>query len=294
MDNEIVVGVDGSDEAAHAAQHAFALGEQFGVPVTVLHVVSDRALGLTRSKAEATELRERRSELLAEIEQTAVTAVDSSMKLVDGSPAKAISEFAAERDAALIVLGRQGMGGIGKRLLGGVTEGVLQRSAVPVYVVPDSEAGPIAEYNRILVPTDGSENAAAAFEYGGEFAQLDEGTVDVLNVVDLQDAGGPFDAGGLTEEFIERLESTGEDAVEHGAKAVSEYVPRERVRTAVERTSSMDGAGAGIRAYVEDHEIDLVVLSSRGQSNLKRKLLGSVASGVLRTVDVPVVVIGQP
>jgi nucleotide-binding universal stress UspA family protein len=51
--------------------------------------------------------------------------------MIEGKPAVRISEYADEQGADLIVVGRQGLTGLGRRLLGGVTEQVLHRSEVP-------------------------------------------------------------------------------------------------------------------------------------------------------------------
>lgn len=79
--------------------------------------------------------------------------------------------------------------------------------------------------------------------------------------------------------------------VERVVKEIGETAPDLDVSTAVERTTSFDGAAAGVREYIEDNDIDLVVMGSHGRSNLQRQLLGSVASTVLRTVDVPVLIV---
>jgi nucleotide-binding universal stress UspA family protein len=63
------------------------------------------------------------------------------------------------------------------------------------------------------------------------------------------------------------------------------------VSAAVVRTTAFEGVAAGIREYVADAGIDIIVMGSHGRSNLKRQLLGSVASNVLRTVDVPVLIV---
>lgn len=130
-----------------------------------------------------------------------------------------------------------------------------------------------------------------AIPYGTAIAQRYGSDVHVLNVVDLQAAGGVFNAGGLEKEFLERLDARGQEAVDSVASKIEESVPDLTVETAVERTASFEAAAAGIREYVEEHEVDLVVIGSHGRSNLKRQLLGSVASTVLRTVDVPVLVV---
>ena len=108
------------------------------------------------------------------------------------------------------------MTGLGRRLLGGVTEQVLHRSDVPVLVVPGEDNGgdTAAGYSRVLITTDGSENAEVAVPDGTAISQRYDSAVHVLNVVDLQAAGGLFNAGGLEEEFVERLDARGQEAVD--------------------------------------------------------------------------------
>jgi nucleotide-binding universal stress UspA family protein len=161
-----------------------------------------------------------------------------------------------------------------------------------VLVVPggDQEGEMEADYSRVLMTTDGSENAEVAIPHGIAIAQRYDSDVYVLNVVDLQAAGGVFNAGGLEKEFIDRLDARGQDAVDRVADEIEESAPNRTVKTAVERTKSFEGAAAGVREYVQENEIDLVVMGSHGRSNLQRQLIGSVASTVLRTVDVPVLV----
>ncbi len=297
MYDRIVIPVDGSEEAGHAARRGLELARVFDATVHVLHVVERKALRLTETAGEKTRLGERGEELLSEIEDLAAEFDRSvTTHLTDGKPGVEISEFADEQNADLIVVGRQGLTGLGKRLLGGVTEHVLHRSDVPVFVVPpeNHEAEKRAGYSRVLVPTDGSESAEAATPHGVAIARHFDSTIHVLNVIDLQAAGGAFNAGGLDKAFIERLETRGRDAVGRVADEISGTAADVEVRTAVERTTSYKGAAAGVQDYVKNAEIDVVVMSSHGRSNLERQLIGSVASTVLRTVDVPVLVVKRP
>lgn len=294
MYDRIVIAVDGSDEARRAARRGLELAQAFDADVEVLSVVEQKALHLTETSAEKVQLRERREAALTEIEELASEFGQSiTTKLVEGKPTVQICTYADERDADLIVVGRQGLTGLGRRLLGGVTEQLLHRSDIPVLVVSggNHNGGTGANYSRILITTDGSENADMAIPFGTEIAQRFGSTVHVLNVVDLQSAGGVFNAGGLDKEFVERLEVRGQDAVDRAATKIGESAPNLTVETAVERTASFEGTAAGIREYVAENDIDLVVMSSHGRSNLERQLLGSVASTVLRTVDVPVLVV---
>jgi nucleotide-binding universal stress UspA family protein len=292
--DRVLIAVDGSDEATHAARRGLELARTCDAAVSVLHVIERKSLRLTETADERTRLRNQGATVLGDIEEF-TTEFDRPVTttLREGKPAEEISDVAGEQDADLIVIGRQGMTGLGKHLLGGVTEQVLRRSDVPVFVVPDGDrvSGAHSGYSRILIPTDGSENADAATPHGAAIARNLGSTIHVLNVVDLQAAGGMFSAGGLEAEFVERLEKRGREAVEGVADDVREAAPELDVETAVERTRSHEGAPVGVREYVEESGIDLIVMGTHGRSNLERQLFGSVASTVLRTVDVPVLVV---
>ncbi|WP_408958501.1 universal stress protein [Natrinema sp. 74] len=296
MTDHIVIAVDGSEEATRAAQRGLELATVVDATVDVLYVVERKSLRLAASADEETRLRERGESVLAEIEDLA-SALDQPVttELREGRPGARICEYADEADATLLVIGRQGLTGLGKRLLGGVTEHVLHSSEVPVFVVPagDAAATPAADYERVLVLTDGSENAERAVEHGTTIASHCDTAVHVLNVVDLQSAGGVFSAGGLETDFVERLEAQGTEAVDAAANAIGETAPELTVTTDVVRTTAGEGAAAGIREYVADRDIDLIVMGSHGRSNLGRQLLGSVTSTLLRTVDVPMLVVGR-
>jgi len=89
-----------------------------------------------KTSDERDQLRERGEAALTEIEEAASEFSQVvTTKLLEGKPAVRISEYADEREADLIVVGRQGLTGLSRRLLGGVTEQVLRRSDVPVLVV---------------------------------------------------------------------------------------------------------------------------------------------------------------
>jgi len=294
MYDRLLLPVDGSDEARQAARRGLELAERFDGTVDALHVVPQKARRLTRSTAEREQLRERGQTALAEIEDEATAfGLPLNTTLTEGNPVDEISEFAAELGTDLIVIGRQGATGLKKKLLGGVTEGVLHRAESPVFVVPGDvqPAETNVDYSQLLVPTDGSENTEAATPHGVALADSYGSTVHVLNVIDLQSAGGMFSAGGLNREFIERLEADGRAAVDRIGDEIAAANPAVDVETAVERTASFAGVAAGVQEYVSEADIDLIVMGSHGRSNIKRQLLGSVAATVLRSVDVPVVVV---
>ncbi|RZH67882.1 universal stress protein [Natrinema altunense] len=292
MYDRLLIAVDGSDEATRAAERGLEFARTVDATVDVLSVIERKSLRLSRSADEKTRLHERGNAALEEIEALASEIGQPvTTTVIEGTPATGISDYAAERGADLIVVGRQGLTGLGKRLLGGVTERLLRRSDVPVFVVPTGAADATTDYSELLVPTDGSDTATLATEHGGAVARQYDSTVHVLNVVDLQAAGGAFDVGGLERDFVDRLEAEGEAVVEDAATEVGAVAPA--VTTAVVRTSSFDGVAAGIREYVDETDIDFIVMGARGRSNLGRRVLGSVTTTLIRSVDVPILVVTQ-
>ncbi|MDS0477701.1 universal stress protein [Natrinema sp. 1APR25-10V2] len=296
MTDHIVIPVDGSEEATRAARRGLELATVVDATVDVLYVVERKSLRLAASADEKTRLRERGESILTEIEEIAAELEQPvTTVLREGRPGAQICTYADEADATLLVIGRQGITGLGKRLLGGVTEHVLHRSEVPVFVVPAGEGATTAatDYERVLVPTDGSETAGRAIQRGATIASRCGATIHVLNVVDLQSAGGAFSAGGLEREFVDRLEARGTEVVDGAASEITEAAPDLNVTTDVVRTSGGEGAAGGIRGYAAENDVDLIVMGSHGRSNLGRQLLGSVTSALLRTVDVPILVVSR-
>lgn len=61
-------------------------------------------------------------------------------------------------------------------------------------------------------------------------------------------------------------------------------------KTAIEHGSPYPG----IRSYVVEHDIDLVVVGTHGRSGIERYLLGSVIEKTVRTSPVPAMTVRQP
>ena len=136
-------------------------------------------------------------------------------------------------------------------------------------------------YDTLLVPTDGSEHAERAAEHALTLARAFDSTVHFVTVVDVQEAGGLFSAGGVDEEFVGRLEDEARESV---AELESLAEPGDDVRTAVVRNRP----SKGILAYADEHDVDLVFMGTHGRTGVNRYVTGSVAERVVRLSDVPV------
>jgi nucleotide-binding universal stress UspA family protein len=269
MFDRILVAVDGSDCALQGLRVALALAGDASVDVLHATRPGDEHASVVLDEA-------------AEVAAGAEATVE--FHTVEDNPGRAIVSRAADLDADLVVVGRRGRGGLVGRLLGSVTRRVLRRADCPVLTVPADGTFAVGD---VLVTTDGSEAAERAVPAAAAVAGRHGASVHALTAVDLETEAGPFSAGGLTDAEVDRYEARGREAVDRLADLLREADPSLPVRTAV----VSDRPHAAVRAYVEANGIDLVVMSSQGESSLAGQLLGSVAERVLRVVDVPVLVV---
>lgn len=123
----LVVGIDGSAHAAHAATVAIdLLGGSLG-QVTLATVVDyDSDSGDSQGMHVA---RSRLGAVAAEL-----AGWDPAQAILMGQPVAALLAFAADEHADMIAVGPIGHG-LSHRLLGSVTSGLLARSPIPVLVI---------------------------------------------------------------------------------------------------------------------------------------------------------------
>jgi nucleotide-binding universal stress UspA family protein len=140
-------------------------------------------------------------------------------------------------------------------------------------------------YDRILLPTDGSECAARAADHAIELATRYDADLLVLSVVNPASLGPDVRATAILEELEARAEEHVEAVV---AEAVEQGVPS---ATGEVRRGTPHSV---ILEFVADHDVDVVVMGTHGRTGLDRYLLGSVTERVVRSADVPVLTVRQP
>jgi len=142
----------------------------------------------------------------------------------------------------------------------------------------------MGRYERILVPTDGSDATREAVQQAVDLAAEHGATIHALYVVNSASfAGLPMDSSWenvsamLSEEGSAALDDVTELAEERGVDVVRELSDGNPAREIVR--------------YAEDEDCDLVVMGTHGRGGIDRLLLGSVAEKVVRSSTVPVLTV---
>lgn len=141
-------------------------------------------------------------------------------------------------------------------------------------------------YDNILIPTDGSEQATNAVKAGLTLAQDLGATVHAVIVLEDFDSR-IVPITGEQDERREKQRERGEEIVGEVAEAAEE------LGVSCETAVKSGIVHKEIGSHVEDHDIDLVVMGSRGLTNVEKALLGSTADKLVRTLEIPTMVVHQ-
>ena len=143
---------------------------------------------------------------------------------------------------------------------------------------------------HILVPTDLSDESVRPFEWVSELASTLGAKVTLLNVVpELQAVpyGAPLAPPVAAPDTPQRMEtarrSLAEQRRELGLDANVEL-----------DVISHDNVAKGILQYAEEHDVDLIAISTHGRTGFRRLAIGSVVEAVLRRSSIPVLSFHRP
>ncbi len=139
-------------------------------------------------------------------------------------------------------------------------------------------------YKRVLIPLDGSALAEQALPHALAQARLFEAELILLQVL-APLPHSPLLGEPARERAQTSLNASAHEYLERLVARVQEHGIRVRAVT-VEGSPSM-----AITEFAEANELDLIVMTTRGQSGLSRWLMGSVADRVVRAAAVPVLLV---
>jgi nucleotide-binding universal stress UspA family protein len=140
---------------------------------------------------------------------------------------------------------------------------------------------------HVLVPFDGSPLSRRALER--VLASQPDADVTLLHVVDPVGVIYESETRGLPdgETWFERRRADAEEILAEAVELAADLDPGREVETAIE----VGSPARTILAYVDDHDVDHVVMGSHGRSGVSRLVFGSVAEQVMRQSPVAVTVV---
>ncbi len=136
MFNKILVPVDGSKESFKALTSALDIAEMSGAEVTAFHTIPKTAEGGPRTKRLDADLNSEAKAVLKQASQNAKRKmIDIKTKVARGSPSLEIIKFAKTGKYDHIVMSSTGTGSAKGDMFGSVSNYVLHKSKIPVYLI---------------------------------------------------------------------------------------------------------------------------------------------------------------
>jgi nucleotide-binding universal stress UspA family protein len=138
-------------------------------------------------------------------------------------------------------------------------------------------------FEKILIATDGSENANVAAAQGLTLAKLMDAEVTAMSIVDI---GSPYSNRGFRRAAVDNYPYLEEES---NAAVEQVYKEGEGMGVAVKKIIRRGVPANEIIEASKDY--DLIVMGTFGHTGLSHLLMGSVAEKVVRFAYCPVLVI---
>jgi nucleotide-binding universal stress UspA family protein len=303
MTRTIVVGYDGTDHGDDALALGRLLAGIAGAELVVACAYPGDPLGESAAAHAVTD--DLRADAEAKLERARAWLAGSggagaargaagtnggvSLRAVAGSsPSDVLHELAEASGALAIVVGASHHGRALRLLAGSTPDAVLDHAPCPVAVAPDGyrdAAHGAGVVRRVAVAFDGSPEARHALEVAAEFARGAGARLRVVTAVNTAAVGiyppPPLDVASY-EELGELARAQARERVDEAIAAVGADVAAERVVLDGEVVATLLEEATGD---------DLLFTGSRAQGPLRRVLMGSVSTHLLREAACPVVVV---
>jgi len=274
----IVVPLDGSELAERAIAPAVTIAYAMAAEVILLSVVTPLPPRVDPfSQALRKEIEAAKPYLELARAQFLPVSVDSKATVIVGTEiARSIINFVEQNKIDLIVMSSQGRSGLSRRLYGSVAEKVLRGASCDTAIIhAQVDIGPFS-CKRILVPLDGSPSAEQALEPAIEIARSLPAELVLLRAVTI-----PLDRGETlsSPNYHELMAAEKEVQANSYLQQVLERVSNDRLQ--IKTITAFGRPSETIIGHAKRLNVDLIVMSNRDQSGIRRRLYGSVTEKVL-------------
>jgi nucleotide-binding universal stress UspA family protein len=290
---QILVGIDFSPASREAVRAAARVAAFDRGHVTVLHVMDplladEMKENLTYSDAELSGDMAKR--VRAFLSQSGIATEQMEVQVEVGHPFVQLMRGCNRLRADLLILGARGTKH-GPTQIGVMAAKCLRKAPADVLLVRENESGP---FKRVLVCVDFSETSALAVQAARKIAAEDHGKLDCLFVYQS--------ALAMSLDYGDYLPASVLAGDSEGAAAWSERL-RGFLQPLMEGSNGLDWSASVkerpnvrevIRDEVQHRGADLVVLGTRGKTDLRSLIMGSTAERIVSHAPCSVLAVKPP
>jgi nucleotide-binding universal stress UspA family protein len=137
---------------------------------------------------------------------------------------------------------------------------------------------------NIIVPTDFSVNAGYALNYAAEYANTINATITIVHIFNIPVL---TDAAVIDQSMIDHWQKDNKKALFQ----ISERVLSKHSNLKIETESILGFTSDEILALTATHKYAMIIMGSKGNSDVGGNVFGNTTSNIIRTSKIPVLVI---
>jgi len=210
--------------------------------------------------------------------------------IISNATADEIVGYVDKERIDLIIMASHGRTGIGRWVMGSVTDKVVRASKQPIVIIRVKDGHPDVRektlLNKILVPLDGSKGSEIVLPYIEELASKLQAEVTILHVLVPDYVQGET----ANYKYLEELRKSSRDYIEKVSTRLKEKGLNSKSEL---REVITDHEAEAIIKYADEIEVDLVAMATHGRSGISRWAFGSVASKVLHEGNTPILMVRE-
>lgn len=287
----ILFATDFSDCADHAFKEALYLAKVYDATLHILNVsllpVSFPYLEVDyNEEASRMFLEKHIAKLMKEIkdswdEEKIKFHVDHAFEV-----SESIVDFSNKNEIDLIVMGTHGRSGFQHAMIGSITEKVIRKSELSVYVVHEKDDFvAFDKIKEVCVPIDFSAHSKKALRFSSDLARKYHFHLNMLHVVpEMVQLHADATYIDIRQSFPQVLDEAMHHLNTYREKECADY-------GSVKMEVVAGDIVTELIKFIEESKMELVIISTRGLSEFKHFFLGSITERLLQKVKIPVFVI---
>jgi nucleotide-binding universal stress UspA family protein len=151
----------------------------------------------------------------------------------------------------------------------------------------------VPNLGKLLVAVDGSDSSIRAAKYAIEIAKNRDWKIIALHVV-VSERGYEFPSGMLvpvTPSSINELLDRSQKELQSWFDTIESNASAMNVQLTTDVVATPTSVVPAIVDYADKNDVSLIIVGSSRRSGISKRILGSVAQGVVNTANCPVMVV---
>lgn len=212
-----------------------------------------------------------------------------------GDVAREIIKYANSNKIDLIVMATHGYSRAKQWMFGSITQKVLYGTKIPVLLIKSKAPDASVEFNKILLPLDGSPFSESTFPYVVELAKKTNKEVLLLHICEppVVPSYGSRPISPTWEKHRDDMWKEMEGMSTSYLKKTMAALKKKgvkKLKSRVIKAQSADVAKTIIQISKEEN-IDLIIIAARGRSGVSSWVYGSIANKIVDEFSRPILLI---